>query len=197
MNAVGMVEVFSLVNAITIADECLKTANVNLIGIENVSSGIVTVKITGDVGAVTSSVNSVKNMEKVISHSVISSIDEQALNILKNTKRDVFKSVKNTKKENTKNIENIKMGENAKNIEMEENNTMGNLETIEKTLMQDESGLAENIEIIKSEEKLIQDGLEQKTVKELIEMVVKLKHLSYKDAKKLKKDELIEKLKND
>ncbi|MDE6357890.1 MAG: BMC domain-containing protein, partial [Eubacteriales bacterium] len=68
MNAIGMIEVFSLVNAITIADECLKTANVNLIGIENVSSGIVTVKITGDVGAVTSSVNSVKNLEKVVYH---------------------------------------------------------------------------------------------------------------------------------
>ncbi len=70
-----MVEVFGLINAITVADECLKTANVNLIGIENVSSGIVTVKITGDVGAVTSSVNSVKDIEKVLSHSVIPNIE--------------------------------------------------------------------------------------------------------------------------
>ncbi|MDE6357268.1 MAG: hypothetical protein K2L15_01615, partial [Eubacteriales bacterium] len=127
-------------------------------------------------------------------------IDEQALNILKNTKRNVFKSVKNTKKENKYELnseqKDYQIKENEENTKMEANNTMGNLETIEKTIMQDESGLAENVEIIKSEENLIQDGLEQKTVKELIEMVVKLKHLSYKDAKKLKKDELIEKLKN-
>ncbi|MDE6182626.1 MAG: BMC domain-containing protein, partial [Eubacteriales bacterium] len=143
MNAIGMIEVFSLVNAITIADECLKTANVNLIGIENVSSGIVTVKITGDVGAVTSSVNSVKNLEKVVYHSVIPSIDEQALNILKNSKRNVFKS---TKKENNSKLnteqKDLQIKENEKNTEMEANNTMGNLETLEKNMMKEESGLS-------------------------------------------------------
>lgn len=196
MNAIGMIEVFSLVNAITIADECLKTANVNLIGIENVSSGIVTVKITGDVGAVTSSVNSVKNMEKVVYHSVIPSIDEQALNILKNTKRNVLKSNKNTKKETS-----FELNTEQKNLQIKENIEMEKGISMEKNIgiksAQNESGFSENPEIIKSEENLIQDGLEQKTVKELVEMIVKLKHLSYKDAKRMKKDELIERLRSE
>lgn len=196
MNTIGMIEVFSLVNAITIADECLKTANVNLIGIENVSSGIVTVKITGDVGAVTSSVNSVKNMEKVVYHSVIPSIDEQALNILKNTKRNVLKSNKNTKKETS-----FELNTEQKNLQIKENIEMEKGISMEKNIgiksAQNESGFSENPEIIKSEENLIQDGLEQKTVKELVEMVVKLKHLSYKDAKRMKKDELIERLRSE
>lgn len=188
MSAIGMVEVFGLINAITVADECLKTANVNLIGIENVSSGIVTVKITGDVGAVTSSVNSVVDMEKVISHSVIPNIDTQALNVLNDQKRNVFKPKKASNKatdskyvQNTNKTETV-VSENI--IEIKE----------EPVITQTEAPINQNIEILESEKKLIEDGLEQKTVKELVEMVVKLKHLTYKEAKKLKKDELINKL---
>lgn len=188
MSAIGMVEVFGLINAITVADECLKTANVNLIGIENVSSGIVTVKITGDVGAVTSSVNSVVDMEKVISHSVIPNIDTQALNVLNDQKRNVFKSKKASNKDtDNKSVQYTNKTETAVSeniIEIKE----------EPVITQTEAPINQNIEILESEKKLIEDGLEQKTVKELVEMVVKLKHLTYKEAKKLKKDELINKL---
>ena len=188
MSAIGMVEVFGLINAITVADECLKTANVNLIGIENVSSGIVTVKITGDVGAVTSSVNSVVDMEKVISHSVIPNIDTQALNVLNDQKRNVFKPKKALNKDaDNKSVQYTNKTETAVSeniIEIKE----------EPVITQTEAPINQNIEILESEKKLIEDGLEQKTVKELVEMVVKLKHLTYKEAKKLKKDELINKL---
>ena len=188
MSAIGMVEVFGLINAITVADECLKTANVNLIGIENVSSGIVTVKITGDVGAVTSSVNSVVDMEKVISHSVIPNIDTQALNVLNDQKRNVFKPKKSSNKAtDSKSVQNTNKTETVVSeniIEIKE----------EPVITQTEAPINQNIEILESEKKLIEDGLEQKTVKELVEMVVKLKHLTYKEAKKLKKDELINKL---
>lgn len=188
MSAIGMVEVFGLINAITVADECLKTANVNLIGIENVSSGIVTVKITGDVGAVTSSVNSVVDMEKVISHSVIPNIDTQALNVLNDQKRNVFKPKKALNKDtDNKSAQYTNKTETAVSeniIEIKE----------EPVITQTEAPINQNIEILESEKKLIEDGLEQKTVKELVEMVVKLKHLTYKEAKKLKKDELINKL---
>lgn len=192
MSAIGMVEVFGLINAITVADECLKTANVNLIGIENVSSGIVTVKITGDVGAVTSSVNSVVDMEKVISHSVIPNIDTQALNILNDKKRNVFKPKKVSNNSNaSKSIQETSKNETQNETVVSENI----IETKEEPVItKTEAPINQNIEILESENKLIEDGLEPKTVKELVEMVVKLKHLTYKEAKKLKKDELINKL---
>lgn len=57
MNALGLIEVIGFVGAVEAADVALKAANVTLIGIEKVSSGIVTVKITGDVGAVKAAVD--------------------------------------------------------------------------------------------------------------------------------------------
>ncbi len=67
----------------------------------------------------------------------------------------------------------------------------------EDFIKKDELEMGKNIDIIEGEDKLILEGLEKKTVKELIEMVVKLKHLSYKDARKLRKEELIYRLKYD
>ena len=57
MQALGMIEVIGLPPAIEAADSALKAANVNLLAIEKVSSGILTVEITGDVGAVTAAVD--------------------------------------------------------------------------------------------------------------------------------------------
>ncbi|WP_313129136.1 BMC domain-containing protein [Anaerocolumna sp.] len=57
MQALGMIEVIGLPPAIEAADSALKAANVALLAIEKVSSGILTVEITGDVGAVTAAVD--------------------------------------------------------------------------------------------------------------------------------------------
>ena len=51
-NALGMVETRGLVAAIEAADAMVKAANVTLIGKEKVGSGLVTVMVRGDVGAV-------------------------------------------------------------------------------------------------------------------------------------------------
>lgn len=51
-DALGMVETKGLVGAIEAADAMVKAANVNLVGYEKIGSGLVTVMVRGDVGAV-------------------------------------------------------------------------------------------------------------------------------------------------
>ena len=55
-NALGMVETKGLVSAIEAADAMVKAANVNLVGYEKIGSGLVTVMVRGDVGAVKAAV---------------------------------------------------------------------------------------------------------------------------------------------
>ena len=56
-DALGLVEIKGLAGAIAVADAMVKTANVGLIGIEKARGfGWITIKICGDVGAVTASV---------------------------------------------------------------------------------------------------------------------------------------------
>ena len=54
--ALGMVETRGLVAAIEAADAMLKAANVELIGTEKIGSGLVSVMVRGDVGAVKAAV---------------------------------------------------------------------------------------------------------------------------------------------
>ena len=50
--ALGMIETRGLIGAIEAADAMVKAANVKLVGKENIGSGLVTVMVRGDVGAV-------------------------------------------------------------------------------------------------------------------------------------------------
>ena len=56
--ALGMVETRGLVASIEAADTMLKAVNVVLVGTEKIGSGLVTVMVRGDVGAVKSAVES-------------------------------------------------------------------------------------------------------------------------------------------
>ena len=53
--ALGMIETKGLVGAIEAADAMVKAANVVLVGYEKIGSGLVTVMVRGDVGAIKSS----------------------------------------------------------------------------------------------------------------------------------------------
>ena len=84
--ALGLIEVIGLTQAIVAADAAVKSANVNILGIEKVTGGIVTVKIVGDVSAVTAAVEGSRSM---IEHSgnlrsshVISRLDKEVLSII-------------------------------------------------------------------------------------------------------------------
>ena len=54
--ALGMVETRGLVASIEAADAMLKAANVTLVGTEKIGSGLVSVMVRGDVGAVNAAV---------------------------------------------------------------------------------------------------------------------------------------------
>ena len=56
-NALGLVETKGLVGAIEAADAMVKSANVQLVGYEKIGSGLVTVMVRGDVGAVKAAVD--------------------------------------------------------------------------------------------------------------------------------------------
>ncbi len=56
--ALGMVETRGLVAAVEAADAMLKAANVTLVGTEKIGSGLVSVMVRGDVGAVKAAVES-------------------------------------------------------------------------------------------------------------------------------------------
>ena len=56
MEALGMVETRGLVAAVEAADAMVKAANVTLIGSEKIGSGLVSIMVRGDVGAVKAAV---------------------------------------------------------------------------------------------------------------------------------------------
>ena len=57
MEALGLIETRGLIAAIEAADAMCKAANVVLVGTEKIGSGLVTVMVRGDVGAVKSAVD--------------------------------------------------------------------------------------------------------------------------------------------
>ena len=75
MEALGMIETRGLVAAIESADAMVKAANVTLIGTEKIGSGLVSVMIRGDVGAVKAATeagsNAAQNLGEIIAVHVI------------------------------------------------------------------------------------------------------------------------------
>lgn len=75
LEALGMVETRGLVAAIEAADSMVKAANVTLLGTEKIGSGLVTVMVRGDVGAVKAAVeagsNSAAKLGEIIATHVI------------------------------------------------------------------------------------------------------------------------------
>ena len=73
--ALGMIETKRLVGAIEAADAMTKSANVVLIGYEKIGSGLVTVMVRGDVGAVKAAVDAgacaAEKVGEIISQHVI------------------------------------------------------------------------------------------------------------------------------
>lgn len=85
-NALGMVETKGLIGAIEAADAMAKAANVKLIGKEQIGSGLVTVMVRGDVGAVKSATEAgaaaAKKVGELVSVHVIPRPHEDAEGLL-------------------------------------------------------------------------------------------------------------------
>lgn len=86
MKALGMLEVYGYLAAVEALDSALKAANVKLVDVTLVQGGLVTVLITGDVGAVKAAMDASKTaaerVGRVISVHVIPRPSEQTLRIV-------------------------------------------------------------------------------------------------------------------
>ncbi|MDV8115276.1 BMC domain-containing protein [Bacillus sp. BAU-SS-2023] len=86
MKALGIVEVKSLIGAIQAADTMLKSADVELVDIDLVGSGIVAAIIKGDVAAVKAAVEngeeSAGRLAEIISANVIARPHDEVSKIL-------------------------------------------------------------------------------------------------------------------
>ena len=102
-NALGLIETKGLVGAIEAADAMTKSANVELVGYEKIGSGLVTIMVRGDVGAVKAAVdaavNSAKKLTEVISFVVISRPSEEIKKIIMNEKKEIVKEEHDIKEE--------------------------------------------------------------------------------------------------
>ena len=90
MEALGMIETRGLVAAIEAADAMVKAANVRLIGTEKIGSGLVSVFVRGDVGAVKAAVeaggSAVAKLGQVVAAHVIPRPHSDVENILPSIK---------------------------------------------------------------------------------------------------------------
>jgi len=88
--ALGMVETKGLTAAIEAADAMVKAASVTLLGVEKIGSGLVTVFVTGDVGAVKAATEvggqAAKNLGELIAVHVIPRPHEDISKILPQVK---------------------------------------------------------------------------------------------------------------
>lgn len=93
--AIGLIETIGLVPAIEAADASLKAALVELLAYRYVTGGLVTIIVTGDVGAVKAAVEAgvaaASKVGKVVSFHVIPRLDEQVLGIIDGLVKDKLK----------------------------------------------------------------------------------------------------------
>lgn len=85
-DALGMVETRGFIGAVEAADAMVKSANVKLVGYQQIGSGLVTVLVRGDVGAVKSATDAgsaaAANVGEVVSVHVIPRPHSDVENIL-------------------------------------------------------------------------------------------------------------------
>ena len=95
--ALGLIEVRGFLGAVVVADAALKAANVSLLNVETVKSGLNTVQLVGDVSAVRSAVEAAVEIAQdqpyyLHSH-VIARLDSQTDSILLPIQKEVNKDV--------------------------------------------------------------------------------------------------------
>ncbi|MCC0645172.1 BMC domain-containing protein [Clostridioides sp. ZZV13-5731] len=204
MNAVGLIEVIGYVAAIEACDACVKSASVNILSIDKVGAGIVTLTIVGDVGAVKSAIEAgevAANKVGVLraTHVIPRIHKEVADNLLKKEERATQKYNKVSEipiKENMKIEENKDTNTETleKDVKIEENT---NIETLEEDIKveENENGNIETLEEVKP----VRDGVTNN--RNLLNMNVKeLKNLAReynssltnKELNSLKKEDLVD-----
>lgn len=126
MNALGMIETKGLVGSIEAADAMVKAANVTLIRKEQVGAGLVTVLISGDVGAVKSATDAgaaaAQRIGELVSVHVIPRPDSQLVKlypeevVATNGKDNLEKEITDDLETNNKLEQDLLENENTKNL---------------------------------------------------------------------------------
>ena len=177
--ALGLIEVRGFLGAVVVADAALKAANVSLLNVETVKSGLNTVQLVGDVSAVRSAVEAAVEIAQdqpyyLHSH-VIARLDSQTDSILLPIQKEVNKDV--SKAETSSSLE--------ESI-LEAIDSIGVPEVNPKPLISDnETAFVEDVisEIIVDEE-VLTEGQQKYSEEELNKFkVVELRSIAYRENK--------------
>ena len=177
--ALGLIEVRGFLGAVVVADAALKAANVSLLNVETVKSGLNTVQLVGDVSAVRSAVEAAVEIAQdqpyyLHSH-VIARLDSQTDSILLPIQKEVNKDV--SKAETSSSLE---------ESVLEAIDSMDVPEVNPKPLISDnETAFVEDVisEIIVDEE-VLTEGQQKYSEKELNKFkVVELRSIAYREDK--------------
>lgn len=188
MQALGLIEVVGYPAAIEAADAALKASNIQLSGISKVGSGIMTVQLFGDVGAITAAVQAggkaAERIGKVRTTHVIPRVDESLIGKVIQSKALTTneESAAESKLEHQEELEPVKT---EQEVQSAEDNTLIQ-EGILSTDAEPEASQITNEEVISAED------LSRKSNTELREMIEALGiNVPIKKLKEAKKSELI------
>ena len=175
-DALGMVETKGLVGAVEAADAMVKAANVSLVGYEKIGSGLVTVMVRGDVGAVKAAVSAGKN-EAMSYGNYVSSV------VIARPHDEMYYTMIEDKEEDTKVQEEIV--EEKVQVEIKEEVNDDNVEVFDVEQIpfeaEKEETIEENADVIDDE-----DTVESSNEEEIMEEVEKNDTKKSKSAKKMK-----------
>lgn len=177
--ALGLIEVRGFLGAVVVADAALKAANVSLLNVETVKSGLNTVQLFGDVSAVRSAVEAAVEIAQdqpyyLHSH-VIARLDSQTDSILLPIQKEVNKDVSKT--ETSSSLEESVI-EAIDSIDVPEVNP-------QSLISDDETAFVEDvISDIIVEEELLTEGQQKYSEEELNKFkVVELRSIAYREDK--------------
>lgn len=209
MDAIGLIEVIGYVAAIEASDACLKSANVNLVRIDKAGAGIVTLTISGDVGAVKSALEAgemaASRVGTLRASHIIPRIHNKVTDTLfKKEESKVCEVLEKTDKnfENILEIDNVILDDIENNDKQDSNikKVKNEIETVDDSLTEANEEKIENsnahkevLEQVKIENTdFDKDDLSKNSVKKLKAIAKKLdSSITYKDLNVLKKEELI------
>ena len=177
--ALGLIEVRGFLGAVVVADAALKAANVSLLNVETVKSGLNTVQLVGDVSAVRSAVEAAVEIAQdqpyyLHSH-VIARLDSQTDSILLPIQKEVNKDV--SKAETSSSLEESVL-EVIDLIDVPEVNPQPLISDNETAFVED------IISDIIVEEEVLTEGQQKYSEKELNKFkVVELRSIAYREDK--------------
>ena len=191
MQALGLIEVIGYPAAIEAADAALKASNVQLSGVSKVGSGIMTVQLFGDVGAITAAVQAggkaAERIGKVRATHVIPRVDESLIGkVIQSRATQANKegshelSLEQQEAINTAEIQQGQEVQNSEDHMLTQESSILNLDTEPRT------GESTNEEVVSADDLSKKSNTELRDLIQALEINVPLKKL-----REAKKSELI------